>query len=657
MSKVKKIIVLSIVIALTIYIFSFFLNCFIKNNFSFSFNIKLLFDAKTFIYSGVLDTVALIFFMSYEYKHYWTKRARKFISGDKENIIGNLENSHFQDDKELKRNFTHCTLETLPAEKAGIPIKAVEEQNTINIYLAKPNHTLVIGTTGSGKTTAFIDPTIQILSRTKDKPSMIVADPKGELYLRHGSTLKQKGYEVIVIDLRQPYNSIRWNPLEPAFEFHKQATSSSGVKAQTLEDAAYDLLNDIAISLSPITSKDDPIWERGAKNFILGSLLAMLNDKSMTKDKFIFYNLMKLCQLKEQDIRAYFRACNCPVADGLVNQVLNSAEKTKASYLSTIADKLSIFSDTAICAFTSQNEFNYNNLIDKPSVLFLQIADEKIGRHKIASLFISQTYKQFADIANKSPLNSLSRPVYFLLDEFGNLPAISNIEQMITVGRSRNIWFNLVIQSYTQLYKIYGHDIAETIRSNCNIQIFIGTNDEKTTSEFSKLCGNYTVDATSVGTNTQTKEISPHISLKERPLIYPTELAKLNSGKEIGNAIVSIFGYSPIKSKFTPSFKTHLYRFIKQKSKSNAPRYFDIKAHELKFNNDYETQQDEGIENIKEYIIQLDCIQEENKIYLLNLLEKGMYNKVISILQATQEKASTGQIQIIKKIINTIYAL
>lgn len=76
---------------------------------------------------------------------------------------------------------------------------------------------MIIGTTGSGKTTSFINPSVQILSNTKSKPSMLISDPKGELYSLHTKALEKRGYDVKVLDLRNPYCSIRWNPLEKPF--------------------------------------------------------------------------------------------------------------------------------------------------------------------------------------------------------------------------------------------------------------------------------------------------------------------------------------------------------------------------------------------------------------------------------------------------------
>jgi hypothetical protein len=156
------------------------------------------------------------------------------------------------------------------------------------------------------------------------------------------------------------------------------------------------------------------------------------------------------------------------------------------------------------------------------------------------------------------------------------MPAVHKLEQMITVGRSRNIWLNLVVQSYAQLAKVYDDKVAEIIKSNCNIQIFIGTTDLKTIEDFSKRCGNYTVITRNVGYNTvKADDINSNASIKERPLIYPSELQQLNSPQNMGNAIVTVFGYQPIRSRYTPSFRVSAFTLEKTTEKEFRGKYFD----------------------------------------------------------------------------------
>ena len=239
-----------------------------------------------------------------KYKKGYSKRiTRLLLKGKKEDdeISGNLESVHFQTDDEIEQNFTTATFGN-PITKGGVVIKAEETDGDYVINMAENSHVLVIGSTGSGKTTNYIDPNIQILSEYKEKPSMLITDPKGELYQKHKESLEKKGYKVEVIDLRNPYTSTKWNPLEEIyvdydiasniyryvekkgdkyFLFGKEYTETELQNAMRIEqqkryDDVYERLNDVAAILCPVTSKSEPLWESGAKNLILATLLAML---------------------------------------------------------------------------------------------------------------------------------------------------------------------------------------------------------------------------------------------------------------------------------------------------------------------------------------------------------------------------------------------
>ena len=614
--KVFKNPIILFIIILFSFCVGYLINIFVSNNFVFKFSIssEILLSYKTYLYAFEVFAIIMLIFLFVWYKGAFKNPKALMSTNEKDVIYTGLEQAHFQTDEEIIKNYKTISYNDLPnIEVEGIPVKAEETKKDFNITLAKPAHTLIIGTTGSGKTTTFISPTIQILANTKSKPSMLISDPKGELYALHAKSLLKRGYDVKILDLRNPYCSIRWNPLEKPFEMYQEMLSLDNkvsvneeegyyifenkiyydkdelnaviqVKKQELFDEVYEDLNDICSVLCPVKNKSEPIWESGAKNFILAITLAMLEDSEnptneMTKEKFNFFNIMKIATNTQndcEDLMEYFKH-RSPISKSvsLSKQVLDASDKTRGSYLSTIFDKLSMFSDMSICSLTSANEIDFAEISTKPTALFLQIPDEKETRHTLAAMVILQAYKALVAKANTYPDLSLPRSVYFLLDEFGNLPQVHKLEQMITVGRSRKIWLALVVQSYAQLAKVYEEKSADIIKSNCNIQIFIGTTDQKTIEEFSKKCGNYSIIQKNVSFSSSNDGVGSSVSVKERPLIYPTELAQLNNNQNMGNAIVSIFGYAPIRSKFVPSFKSKYFVLEKTNQLLSAGKYFN----------------------------------------------------------------------------------
>ena len=230
--------------------------------------------------------------------------------------------------------------------------------------------------------------------------------------------------------------------------------------------------------------------------------------------------------------------------------------------MSIALDKMSLFNDEGLCSLTSDTDINPQEIATQPVALFLKIPDEKDTRHGLAALFILCIYKALIKFASSREDLSLPRNVYFLMDEFGNMPKIEKFDKMITVGRSRKIWFHMIVQSFAQLENVYGKTVADILKGNCGLKMFIGSNDIGTCEEFSKLCGNYTVSTASVSTSTQgvnRGEMNVSSQLQQRPLIYPAELQRLNNKQDTGNAIIVTFGNYPLKTKFTPSYKCPLY--------------------------------------------------------------------------------------------------
>ena len=361
-------------------------------------------------------------------------------------------------------------------------------------------------------------------------------------------------------------------------------------------------LTDLAMSLCPITNKNDSSWEQGAQKLIEGVAVAMLEDSAdpnsgMTADKFCPYNLAQIVCHKDTgedpfiSIKNYIQGrSRDSKAMGLAGTALFNAPGTTKSYMGIATNALSLFQDMGINYLTSGTDIDLSKFAYEPTIIYFIVPDEDKTRHGLATIFIAQLYKSLIEEAVKcNPAEpALPKNVYFLLDEFANIPKIPDFASLITVGRSRKIFFCMIVQSYSQLDASYGEQDANTIRENCNIKIYIGTDDQKTKESFSKLCGDISMEISkkSKSKDKDGKEsgVSENKETKQRPLIYPDELGHLPM--EVN--LVKIFNEYPMKNVFTPSFKCREIFDFSQADEGYIPKsYFNTDNYYYDFKNRY----------------------------------------------------------------------
>ena len=532
---------------------------------------------------GVLSGILLIFYLM-------------VYRIDAQNIALNendLEDTEWLTSKRLRnmKEFTVTKWTNVGRHADGIVIGAEKKFGGLEIITTDQLHALIVGTTGSGKTTGFVDQNIAVLARNKTKPSIVITDPKRELYEKHSGRLAQEGYKISVLDLREPYSSARWNPMNVLIrrirlvrDLQNNLQSKDGkyygagetflsynaarLRVQELKDEIYENAQDLVYTLCPVQNRDQPTWEQGARNLIFGLVLAFCEDciKGKMDEKQlllfnVYHNITKYCSADTTALKEYLMTGRDEFSKvrGLVNTVLITSDKTLTSYLSEVNAYMQQLSDDGILSLTSENDLDIVNMDEKPNAVFIVVPDERFTRHRFVTLFITQMYKELVEKANlnnrrgQTETAILKRNTYFVLDEFGNLPKFENMEGMVTVARSRGIRFLFVLQSLSQLTAKYGREIGDIVKTNCNVKIFIGSDDPETRREFSELCGQKKIKSYSVSTNAETSA-SSNTGASNQPLITVGMLERLN-GEEKGDAIVSVRGYEPIWTRFTPSYE------------------------------------------------------------------------------------------------------
>ena len=610
-------------------------------------------ERNFWLINGVIDGLILVAFLL-------------MYRVDAQNIAMNendLEDTEWLTVKKLKKmkEFSVMDWDGVASKKDGIVIGAEKKgKNDVEIITTSQLHALIVGTTGSGKTTGFVDQNISVLAKSVGKPSLVISDPKKELYEKHAKHLEKQGYKISVLDLREPYSSARWNPMNVLIrrirlvkELENNCENRDGkyygagevflsyrdarTRVQELKDEIYENAMDLVYTLCPVQNRDQPTWEEGARNLIFGLVLAFCEDciKGKIDEKQlllfnIYHNITKYCSEDTTQLREYLLEGRDEFSKvrGLVNTVLITSDKTLTSYLSEVNSYMQQLSDDGILSLTSENDLDIVNMDEEPNAVFIIVPDERFTRHRFVTLFITQMYKELVEKANlnlrrkQKDTAILKRNTYFILDEFGNLPKFENIEGMVTVARSRGIRFLFVLQSFSQLTAKYGKDIGDIIKTNCNVKIFIGSDDSETRKEFSELCGQKKIKNFSVNTNAE-NPASSNTGASNQPLITVGMLERLN-GDEKGDAIVSVRGYEPIWTVFTPSYELKKIYFKEGKadiSKREAV-LFDKSEYVFDIDSKGQSIEDKLLDAIEEADYKVEKMEEDKALKLEELDRK-----------------------------------
>jgi len=410
-------------------------------------------------------------------------------------------------------------------------------------YYFLPNyHELIIGTTGSGKTTGCTEPQLRAISSLKNKPNLFVSDPKGELFERNAKHLREQGYKLFALNFKEPMRSDRWNPLLELYDLKaKIVNADEGFEKYLLETELDSSINQIATNFIPVISQRDLCWDYGAQDLLKGILYTLLDnvekkDSGFTRDMmtvnsvFHYYNVLKREMINEdsgsQSVKNWIDKNLSEKARVLMSVTLDNAMNTKRNYFGTFDVGMNEWSMGHILALTSGNTIDIDGNDDAPFAIFLITRDYDKSDFNIAGLFIDAIYKKMVMCAEKSPNGRNERATHFLLDEFGNIPEIKDFENKISTARSRNIWFHLSVQSYKQLEVVYDKTRAEIIRDNCNSQIFLGSQNRETKEFFAKECGEHTIPTLSAlyNENDHSLDTVQLIPVSQLDLIKPGEM-------------------------------------------------------------------------------------------------------------------------------------
>lgn len=489
------------------------------------------------------------------------------------------------------------------------------------LYSADDTHACVVAATGLGKTTSFVVNQIISFALQSKKRSMVITDPKGELYSKLAALLSDNGYDVRLYNFRDYNHSERWNPLVKIFrKFQKAYDLYKNVIVVRTDDGVYnsfegivyrdqrlldrilhmrknamltDVGNDIdelTAIIVPVRTQKDPTWEESAREVLRGLLWGLLEDSvedipegdefsrtsrfRVTEDNFSLHNALSIFDSFEDsgttlgfDDKGFFssRSDNSKAKTYVNSLILNNAPVTRRGIISVFNAAVAPFRESSARMLTCANSVELSSFAEKPSAVFINFKDEVPAHYQLIRMFVQDMYATLTEGANKNDNGRLKIPFYFIMDEFGNFPEIENFKISISVSRGRNIFFVLIIQSYAQLISVYGEAVSKIILDNLNVHIFFGSNNPETLKAFSEECGKITRISPLTALNGQGTELSNY-HMESLPLMPVSALEELKPGECVVREVRS--GYT-LLSRMERYFECPEYSGLKVSKPEN----------------------------------------------------------------------------------------
>ena len=354
-------------------------------------------------------------------------------------------------------------------------------------------HIAIFGASGTMKSRAIIrNALFQSLKRSE---SVVVTDPKGELYMDTAEMYRKAGYEVKVFNLVAPEHGDSWNCM-------------SDLHGDTL--MAQVLTNVIIGNTS--SGKGDHFWDNGEGNLLKALILLVDQDPHRNpEEKHLTAVYQMLTQHSERQLTAIFE--KLPLdhpARAPYNLFAQSSDTVKSGIILGLGTRLQVLQNQAVQRITSQSDIDLSAPGARKCAYFIVLSDQDATMAFLSSLFFSFLFIRLTRYADSRPNGRCEVPVNLILDEFNNVGRIGGAEdgsdfaRSLSVIRSRDIRVMLAVQSLGQLQNRYGNNLWAEIIGNCDIQLMLGCTDDVTADYFSERSGDMSVMVNSTMTVRQT---------------------------------------------------------------------------------------------------------------------------------------------------------
>ena len=308
---------------------------------------------------------------------------------------------------------------------------------------------LFIGKSGSGKTSTLF-PIVQSLISNNE--NMLILDSKEEYYKTYSKKLKENGYNVLVLNLKEALKSNGYNPLALTYYYYKNDK----------QEIVGELLNNLGHSIFKEESiNSDPFWENAAADYFTSLTLTLFKEGS--KDEINIGSILTMLSKDNDNFKNYLEQLDP------LNPIYMSGSstafapyETKTSILSVMRQKLNTYLiNPELLKILCNDEFNLSDLKEKTAIFIIG----KNNLNNLANTLITEVF---------TLIKYTNYKINFILDNFDTLPKLNILKEMIDNSSYYNITVYTAIKDLIEMESIYGKFIFNHFDNIINV-----TNNQK----------------------------------------------------------------------------------------------------------------------------------------------------------------------------------
>ncbi len=350
----------------------------------------------------------------------------------------------------------------------------------------------VYGASGSMKTRAFcINRILQSAARGE---SLIITDPKSELYEKTSEYLRSKGYVVKVFNLVSPESSDSWNCL----------CEIEG------DELMAQLFCDVIIKNTG-SERGDHFWDNAEMNLL--KALVLYVEQGYPPDRKNIGEVYRLLTLNsENELNTLFDKLPISHPAKAPYVIFKQASETvRTGVIIGLGSRLQVFQNSKVKSITAYDEIDLELPGKQPCAYYCITSDQDSTFDFLSSLFLSFVFIKLVRYADKNcEGGKLPVPVHVLGEELTACGVIPDLSRKISVIRSRNISMSCVFQNLAGLQNRYPYNQWQEILGNSDIQLFLGCVDELTAKYISDRAGEVSISVTSKAKQLGTWRVSDY---------------------------------------------------------------------------------------------------------------------------------------------------